>query len=199
MTTQSYVQSCARSYAPSYAPAERWASKWVANKWIASGVIIFLGVAWMALLSQVKIALPWTPVPITGQTFGVAVMALMFGARLSFVSYAAYLTAGFVGLPVFAGLGSGLMWGPTMGYLVGMLLASVVMGRLADKGWGRSFGKALLACYMGSFITFAAGLFVLSFFVPQQALLIAGLLPFLPGDLIKNLTAAALVSRMTRE
>ncbi len=183
----------------SIAPVAHWISGWVEKKWMVSVGVICFGVVWMALLSQVKIALPWTPVPITGQTFGVAVMALTFGARLSLASYAVYLVAGFVGLPVFAGLGAGLTWGPTMGYLVGMLFASVVMGRLADKGWGRSFGKALLACYIGSFITFASGLFVLSFFVPSQALLVAGLIPFLPGDLIKNLSAAALVSRLTRE
>jgi biotin transport system substrate-specific component len=158
--------------------------------------VVGLGVLWLALLAQVKVALPWTPVPITGQTFGVAVLALTFGSRLSMVSFLTYLLVGFAGAPVFAGLQAGLSWGPTMGYLVGMFFSAQAIGFLSDRGWGRSFGKALAACYLGSLLTFGFGLLVLSQFVPSQALLAAGLIPFLPGDLLKNLIAATIVSRI---
>lgn len=160
--------------------------------------LVACGVVWLALLAQVKFVLPWTPIPITGQTFGVAVLALLFGSRLSIASVGGYLMAGAVGLPVFAGLRAGFVWGPTAGYLVGMLLASAVVGALADRGWSQSFSKSLLACYIGSALTFSVGLFVLSFFVPSSALLAAGLVPFLPGDLMKNILAAGLVSRLSK-
>lgn len=159
-------------------------------------VSIFLGVTMLALLAQIKIILPWTPVPITGQTFGVALLALIWGSRLSLGTFATYLGLGFIGAPVFAGGASGLIIGPTFGYLVGMLVASWLVGKLSDRGWSESFPKALIACYMGSLIIFSCGVIGLSFFVPVKALLISGVLPFLPGDLIKNILAAWTVRRL---
>lgn len=153
-----------------------------------------LGVFLMYLLSQVTLPLPWTAVPITGQTFGVAFLSLMLGARLAVPVVATYLFLGGVGVPVFAAGAAGLAWGPTFGYLIGMLGAALVVGRLADRGWGRTFGHALGAAYIGSIIIFASGLTVLSYFVPREALLEAGLFPFLIGDFCKNLMAASLAS-----
>lgn len=156
--------------------------------------MVVAGVVWLALLAQVRIPLPWTPVPITGQTFGVSFLALLLGAKFAASSFGLYLVAGAAGLPVFAGLASGLAVGPTAGYLVGMWLAAFVVGTLADRGWVKTFPRALLATYAGSLIVFSLGLVGLSFFLPQEALLAAGLWPFLPGDLIKNLTAAGLAT-----
>ena len=167
------------------------------NKFIANSIAIFCGILLLSILAQLKIVLPWTPVPITGQTFGVSVLALVWGSRLSLASFAGYLAVGFLGAPVFAGGLSGPMIGPTFGYLMGMLCASWVVGKLSDRGWGRAFGTSLGACYIGSLIIFSCGAFGLSFFIPLNKILIAGVLPFLPGDLLKNIFAALLVSKFS--
>lgn len=151
------------------------------------------GVAVLSLLAQVAIPLPWTPVPITGQTFGVALIAMMWGFKRGFASVLSYLALGAAGLPIFAAAKSGI-GGPTTGYLFGMLAGSLVMGVLSDYGWTKSFKKALLASYIGSLCTFTFGLVGLSFFIPREGLLVAGLYPFLFGDLLKNTLAAMLVS-----
>ncbi len=153
----------------------------------------------LALLAQVSIPLPFTPVPITGQTFGVALLALCWGSRRAGASFTLYLAEGSVGLPFFAMGKSGLPFGPTGGYLIGMLVASLVVGFLADRGYARSTITAFFCCVVGSLITFACGLTVLSFFLPASAVLGAGLIPFLPGDLIKNTLAAVIASTASRQ
>lgn len=107
----------------------------------------------LSLLAQVSIPLPWTPVPITGQTFGVALISLMWGFKRGFTSVLAYLFLGACGLPIFAAAKSGI-GGPTTGYLFGMLAGSLVMGVLTDRGWTKTFKKALLTSYLGSVCVF---------------------------------------------
>lgn len=147
-----------------------------------------LGVIGLALLAQIAIPLPWTPVPITGQTFGVTLIALLFGKTRAVSVVATYLLLGLAGMPFLAAA----KLGPTSGYLVGMLLSSVVVGHLADLGWTRSFIKTWFAGFLGSLCVFACGLLVLSFFVPSETLMVAGFFPFLPGDAIKTLAAASI-------
>lgn len=168
------------------------------NKLTANIVAVGLGVVLMSLLAQITIHLPWTPVPITGQTFGVALTALAWGRKRALTIMGTYLLIGAAGLPVFAMGGSGLTFGPTMGYLIGMVGAAAVVGTLADRGWTKTFGKALGAAFIGSFIIFSCGLAVLSFFVPKETLLVAGFYPFILGDLIKNSLAATLASAGNR-
>ena len=168
------------------------------SKVIKTIAAVIGGVVLLSLLAQVKIVLPWTPVPITGQTFGVAVLALLWGSRLSLATFATYLFLGGIGAPIFAGGISGLTVGPTVGYLGGMLIASIVVGRLSDRGWASNFKNAFAACYLGSMMIFSFGVFGLSFFIPKDQLFIAGVLPFLPGDLIKNILAAAIASQSSK-
>lgn len=156
---------------------------------------VFLGVCLLAALAQIAVPLPFTPVPVTGQTFGISLVALLWGRRLAFTTVASYVLAGGLGLPIFAMAKSGLIFGPTLGYLLGMMLSSWVVGGLADLGWTRSFFKAWLACAIGSVCVFSCGLAGLSFFIPASKLLMAGFFPFLPGDIIKSVAAAAIVSR----
>jgi biotin transport system substrate-specific component len=160
------------------------------NKFLANILSVLVGVSLIGLLAQIKIPLPWTPVPITGQTLGVAIIGLNWGRTRGLATIWTYMVAGAAGLPLFAGGASGLSWGPTSGYLIGMLASVMVVGALADRGWVDNFWKALLAAYVGSVCTFAFGLLVLSYFVPSSVLLTAGLWPFLIGDGIKNLIAA---------
>lgn len=167
------------------------------HKILNNSAAVIAGVALLTLLAQLKIVLPWTPVPITGQTMGVTLLALNWGSRLSLASFAAYLCIGFLGAPVFAGGLSGVLVGPTFGYLIGMLIASWVVGRLSEKGFNHTFKKSLIACYAGSFITFTCGVIGLLFFIPTDKLLVAGVIPFLPGDLLKNIISSVVTKKLT--
>ena len=145
-------------------------------------------------LAQISIPLPFTPVPITGQTFGVALISLLWGWKLGAGSVGLYLLAGFTGAPIFAQGSHGLNIGPTSGYLAGLFCASIVMGTLADCGWTLKFRSAWFPAFLGSCVVFSCGLLVLSFYVPKEALLRSGLWPFIPGDIIKTLLVAKIVS-----
>lgn len=160
---------------------------------------VMAGSLLLAALAQVSVPLPFTPVPITGQTFGVALLALTWGSRRAMAAFALYLVEGFVGLPFFAMGASGFSVGPTLGYLLGMFVACGVVGHLADRGHSKKLSSAFLSCVLGSALIFSVGLFGLSFFVPKESLLSLGLLPFLPGDVIKNFLAAYMVSRLSKK
>lgn len=158
-------------------------------------LLVAVGVLTLAMLSKISIPLSFTPVPITGQTFGVAIIALLLGRLRGVAIVATYLALGSAGFPFFAMTKTAAGLGPTSGYLLGMLGGAFVMGTLSDRGWTRSFKTAWAAALCGSLVTFACGLAVLSIFVPDGTLLAAGLWPFIPGDFVKTLLAAILVSR----
>ncbi len=166
---------------------------------ISHQVLTVLGGAiLMGLLAQVSIPLPWTPIPITGQTFGVMLVSFLWGGRLSLFTLATYLGAGAFGVPWFANAQSGLIIGPSSGYLLGMLVAGCLMGLLSDYGWGRTWIKALVAGFIGELVIFLFGLVILSFFIPSRHLLEAGLYPFLPGAFIKLFLATSISVSMHR-
>lgn len=164
----------------------------------ASIVAVTGGVVALSLLAQVAIPLPWTPVPITGQTFGIMLMAMLWGRKLGTATITMYLLVGAMGLPVFAQARSGFAWGPTMGYLLGMWVAAVAMGVLADRGWATSFWKCIGLCAIGTVCIFSLGLIVLSQFMPSGYWM-AGFLPFMPGNVIKSVAASAIASRLNRK
>lgn len=142
--------------------------------------------------AQLEFRLPWTPVPITGQTFAVLLCGVVLGARRAFAAQCLYLLEGACGLPFFAGGAAGLarLVGPTGGYLVAFPFAAVLTGVLAERAWDRKPFTMFLAMLAGSVVIFALGLAQLSRFVPAAALLSSGLLPFIPGDILKSLLAA---------
>jgi len=162
------------------------------NKTHENILCIVSGVLALSLLAQMSISLPWTPVPITGQTFGVALIALLWGRKRGTAAVLSYLFLGGMGLPIFAMGKSGFSLGPTFGYLVGMLVAAYLMGTLADRGWTKKFFLSYFAAFLGSLVIFSFGVLVLSFFIPRENLLMAGVLPFLPGDIIKTMLASSL-------
>jgi biotin transport system substrate-specific component len=145
-----------------------------------------------ALSAQAEIRVPWLLVPITGQTFAVLLTGAVLGARRAFLAQALYLAEGAAGLPVFAGgaAGAHIFAGPTAGYLAAFPLAAAVTGMLAEHGWDRRFVTMLAAMLLGSAVIFTLGLAGLARFVPGEALLSQGLLPFLPGDLAKSSLAS---------
>lgn len=142
--------------------------------------------------AQLEIRLPWTPVPVTGQTFAVLLSGVVLGARRAFLAQMLYLLEGASGLPFFAGGAAGLIQlvGPTGGYLIAFPFAAAVTGALAERAWDRKPVTMFLAMLAGSVIIFVLGLAQLSRFVPGEVLLSAGLLPFIPGDIAKSLLAA---------
>lgn len=142
--------------------------------------------------AQLAIPVPWSPVPITGQSFAVLLSGAVLGARRALLAQMLYLIEGASGLPVFAGGDSGVarLIGPTGGYLAAFPIAAWLTGALAERGWDRRFVTMVLAMLAGSAVIFALGLAWLARFVPANHLLAAGLLPFVPGDLIKSALAA---------
>jgi biotin transport system substrate-specific component len=145
-----------------------------------------------ALAAQIAIPVPWSPVPITGQTFAVLLSGAVLGARRAFLAQLLYLAEGSLGMSVFAQAGSGVtvLLGPTGGYLLAFPFAAWITGALAERGWDRRFGSMAVAMLLASVAVFALGLLFLARFVPSDRLLAAGLLPFVPGDLIKTTLAA---------
>lgn len=149
----------------------------------------------IAALAQIEIPLPFTPVPITGQTFGVLLIGAALGPRRGIAALLLYLVEGALGLPFFAGGASGLgiLTGATAGYLVGFVIAAYVVGLLAERGLERSIGTSLIPFLIGTIIIYACGVAWLAVVLGGFGKAIAaGLLPFLIGDAIK-LIAASLV------
>jgi biotin transport system substrate-specific component len=154
----------------------------------------------MAGFARIAFYLPFTPVPITGQTLGVLLSGALLGSRRGALAMVVYLAEGLVGLPVFAGgasawspSGSGVpvIIGPTAGYLFSYPIAAFVVGLLAERGWDRSFARSLPALLTGEAVIYAIGLSWLGIYVGFARVLPLGLLPFIPGDLFKLLLAAA--------
>jgi biotin transport system substrate-specific component len=148
----------------------------------------------VALAAQASIRLPFSPVPVTGQTLAVLLVGALLGSRRGALSIIAYLFHGFAGLPVFAGGASGLAYatGPTGGYLAGFVAAAFVVGWLAERGWDRHVLTAALAMALGSVALYACGLTWLSLFVGRQAPAL-GLAPFVAGDVLKLILASLLL------
>jgi len=140
----------------------------------------------LALLSRIRIILPFSPVPITGQTFGVLLLALLLGRNMAFFALTFYVLEGISGMPVFAfGGGPAYLLGPTGGYIIGFLIASYIVGALSDRGWGKHFFLCLFAVIIGEFCIFIPGVLHLLFFLPADKILGAGLFPFISGEIMK--------------
>ena len=164
----------------------------------AIGYDVFLvlgGSLLIALSARVSIPLGFSPVPITGQTFGVFLIGALYGPVRGAATVIAYLVEGACGLPVFAGGASGAaaLWGPTGGYLVGFVPAAAIVGCLAERGWDRRFLTTLAAMFMGNCVLYACGLVWLAGFVGIASVLGEGLVPFLPGAVVKAVLAAAVL------
>lgn len=163
--------------------------------WLRDLVLILLGALFVAALAQVEIPLPFTPVPITGQTFGVLLVGAALGSKRGAISLASYIVMGAFGLPFFAGGAHGfdIVMGATGGYLIGFVIAAYVIGLLAEQGLERSVRTSLIPFFVGTIIIYICGVAWLSIVLGSFSKAIAaGLLPFLVGDAIK-LIAAALV------
>ena len=150
---------------------------------------VIAGVAFLSLLAQIAIPVPGSPVPVTGQTLGVLLLATSYGATLGTTTFLFYLLVGALGVPVFANGGSGLdrIVGATGGYLVGMLLTSALLGYLGGRKWDQKFKTALPAMLIGNVLTFALGLLWLNQFTGKDWAwtISAGFTPFIIGEILK--------------
>jgi biotin transport system substrate-specific component len=166
---------------------------------LANIVLVVLGVTLIGLSAQISIPLPNTPVPLTGQTFGVLLVGASYGAVRAFATMAVYLVAGGIGFGVFAGHTSGWdvlkLSSATGGYLVGMLVAAALVGALADRGWDRKVPWALATMVLGNLVIYAFGFVWLqhALHFTAEETWHAGVRPFLPGDAIKILLAAGVL------
>jgi biotin transport system substrate-specific component len=163
-----------------------------AANWLRDVTLIVLGTLFVAALAQVKIALPFTPVPLTGQTFAVLLLGATLGSKRGAASMALYIALGALGLPVFAGGAAGIAYlsGATLGYLVGFVMAAYIIGLLAERGLERSVRTSILPFLVGTVIIYACGVAWLTIMLGSfSKALTAGLLPFLIGDAIKLITA----------
>jgi biotin transport system substrate-specific component len=161
---------------------------------VARSVGLVLGFSLLlALSAQVRIPLYFTPVPITAQTFVVLLAGALLGPRLGAATMLTYLVEGATGLPVFQGGNSGLayMLGPTGGYLLGFIASATIAGWFAGRGYDRHFLTAIPIMILAEVALYACGLARLSSFVPADQVLQMGLIPFIPGDVIKIAAAAA--------
>jgi biotin transport system substrate-specific component len=148
-----------------------------------------------AASAWVSIPLPFTPVPITGQTFAVLLTGALLGPRLGMAAMLLYLAEGSIGLPVFHGGTGGPqeLVGLTGGYLIAYPFAAALVGSLAERGWDRQPVTTLRAMLLGSVVIYAGGVGWLAHFLGFQKAVLTGMVPFLPGDALKMLLAAGLL------
>jgi biotin transport system substrate-specific component len=163
----------------------------------SSALLVVVGSLFVALCAQLALQLPFSPVPITAQTFAVLVVGAVLGRRIGSAALVAYVAEGLVGLPVFApgvSAGPARLISPTGGYLVGFVLAAWLVGWLAESGWCRRAWTAAPALVLGTLAIYAAGLVGLAAYMPLTAGLTVGVYPFLIGDVLKVGLATLVVS-----
>ena len=156
---------------------------------LSNAVLVVSGVLGLAALAQIAIPVPGSPVPVTGQTLGVLILGTAYGSTLGVTTFAIYILAGVAGAPVFANSGHGLdrIVGATGGYLIGMLVATFVLGQLARFRLDQNFLTALPSMLIGTITTFAFGLVWLHQYTGQSWdwTIKAGLTPFIVGEVLK--------------
>ncbi|GAA2826961.1 biotin transporter BioY [Kitasatospora sp. CM 4170] len=149
------------------------------------------GAALTGLAAQLSVNVPGSPVPVTGQTFAALLVGTALGTRRGVASLGLYLLAGMAGLPWFADGTSG--WSmPSLGYVLGFVLAAALTGALARRGADRSPVRTAAAMVLGSLAIYAVGVPYLAFAldVPLARAAELGLYPYLVGDALKAALAA---------
>lgn len=163
---------------------------------VTDTLLVSGGAVFIALVAQLAFYLPFTPVPVTGLTFGVIVTGAAMGAVRGLLATMLYVLLGVAGLPVYADASYGLdvLIGVTGGYLVGSVLAAALTGFLAEKAWDRKVVSAVPAMLLGELVIFIIGVGWLMVVLDVGLMegLVLGLIPFIPGEIVK-LTAAGLL------
>ena len=184
--------------------------RWRYELSIPKKLALALGIALLTgLAAQLRIQLPWSPVPITGQTFAVLLAGVLLGKWWGGVSLALYAGLGIAGVPWFTGFGSGLghLAGPTGGYIIGFVFAALFLGYFTDKYVrARSFVSMLALMLFANFVLiYVPGLLQFGLWlnivkgqpVTLSSLLMMGAIPFIVGDITKAVLAAAIARGIT--
>ena len=180
------------------APQPRVLADVVGRTWIRQLALVVGGAAFVGLSAQIAFYLPWNPaVPLTLQTFAVILTAGALGSLRGVAAMAIYALLGSIGLPWFA-QGSSGFGGPAFGYIIGFIVAAFVVGRIAESGVTRSFGRSVGLMVLGSVIIYAIGATWLKYSlgVPwfgADSAWAYGVKDFIIGDVIKLLAAAGLM------
>ena len=166
-------------------------SKYTENiniKILFSVITVFLGS--LLLIASAKIKVPLYPVPMTLQPMAVLMIAMLFGRKLATLTVGLYIFKGVIGLPVFA-FGGGLMYlmGPTGGFILGFFVSAVIVGYLADLGWGKKVLLSIISMLIGMAVIYTLGIFQLALLKGFNYALLKGFYPFLLGDFYKLLLA----------
>ncbi|MCD6239188.1 MAG: biotin transporter BioY [Thermotogae bacterium] len=157
--------------------------------------LIIGGSIFIVLSAQIAVPLPFSTVPITGQTLAVLMVGMLFGSRRGTITLLTYLSEGMIGLPVFAGGSGGIahLLGPTGGYLFGFIATAFVTGSLSERRWDRKPQMVFFAMLIGNAIMYIFGLSWLSHFVGYKRVFALGLYPFISGDILKICVAITLL------
>ena len=166
------------------------------KEFLKSIFLVLSGVIFLSIMSQLIIPLYFTPVPISLGSFGVMLIALLYGRKLGTATVLSYVAAGSLGAPIFAGFKAGSLFSPTGGYILGYIAAALILGFLFDKGIAKSYVKTFLSLLLVSVIIFVLGALVLMLFVPIKNVFMVGVLPFIPGDMLKAVAATLLFPRL---
>lgn len=155
--------------------------------------LVLLGTVLLAISAQVQV--PFIPVPMTMQTFVVLMIGATYGWRLGGATVVAYLLEGAAGLPVFAQFSGGahVLVGPTAGYLAGFVMAALLTGYLAERGFGRNLATAAISFALGTIVIFACGLAYLASLIGVDKAIEFGLLPFVYSEPTKVALATLLL------
>ncbi len=154
------------------------------------------------IMAQIIIPLPWTPVPITAQTFAVLCSGLFLGKKYGCLSQILYIVLGVAFIPWFGGMTGGLdiFLGSTFGFFIGFVIASYFIGYITEKYTeARSFTKMVAVIGVANFaLIYIPGLAFLALWMSLQGatftvvdILMMGLVPFIAGDIVKILGAAS--------
>lgn len=186
-----------------------------AGLWVKRAVLVVAGVIALIICAKIKVPVWPSPVAISLGTFAVLTIGAAYGPRLGLATMAAWMLVGALGFDVFQSssaekYGLVYMLGSTGGYLVGYLLATVVLGQAARRGWDRSVGGMALALLAGNVLIYVPGLLWLGYLIADglfdpakyasvwDQTLAWGLTPFLIGDALKLGLAALLVPALWR-
>lgn len=153
---------------------------------------IFAATTFIALMAQVSIPLPFTVVPVTGQTFAVLLISALLTPKKAVLAILNYIFFGAMGLPVFsmATAGTAILIGPTAGYIFGFILSGLVVSYLIHSLKPQKTMTIALCMWVGSIFVFSCGSLWLGKFVGYDKAFAMGVLPFIPGDLLKIFLAA---------
>lgn len=155
-------------------------------------VLIALMAAVTCILGPMSLAIPVSPVPISLTNLAIYYTIYVLGMKRGCISYLVYMLIGLVGLPVFSGFsgGPGKLFGPTGGYIIGFIFMAAISGIFIDK-WNGKLYMHFIGMVLGTIVCYITGTIWLAYQTGMtfEAALGAGVIPFIPGDLVKIIVA----------